>query len=257
MKRTYSSMQTSTPSPSTSTPSPPIGLEQFQQFALMFNTFSDQFAQMNDEMKKSKQGSSYQKLTTPQSSLGTDSDNDCIGIGSQSRTTSEKSDQTTESSSSKLPSFSKRKRMKIQTDHRHFKYEPKTLTLNEFKKRLATRLSDEVIGSELLRKFPSLHAFREEYIIPLTINFPGEKDIELSLMDDAETFRNGFENSYNTIFVQGCHIPRVPRAPGQPAIPETAERIQYRILIRDLWEILGLLIDMRNEPLLFRLSRCN
>jgi hypothetical protein len=108
MKRTYSSMQTSTPSPSTSTPSPPIGFEQFQQFALMFNSFSDQFAQMNDEMKKSKQGSSYQKLTTPQSSLGTDSDNDCIGIGSQSRTTSEKSDQTTESSSSKLPSFSKR-----------------------------------------------------------------------------------------------------------------------------------------------------
>ena len=57
--------------------------------------------------------------------------------------------------------------------------------------------------------------------------------------------------------MQGCHIPRVLRAPGQPAIPETAARIQYRILIRDLWEILGLLFDMRNEPLLFRLSRCN
>ena len=88
----------------------------------------------------------------------------------------------------------------------------------------------------------------EEYIIPLTINFPGDKDIDLALMDDAETFRDGFENSYNAIFVQGCHIPRVPRAPGQPAIPETAERIQYRILIRDLWEILGLLFDMRTEP---------
>jgi hypothetical protein len=100
----------------------------------------------------------------------------------------------------------------------------------------------------LLRKFPSLHAFREEYIIPLKINFPGEKDIDLALMDDAETFCNGFENSYNAIFVQGCHIPRVPRAPGQPAIPETAERIQYRVLIRDLWEILGLLFDMRSEP---------
>ena len=138
--------------------------------------------------------------------------------------------------------------MKIQTDHRHFKYQPKTLTLKEFKQRLATRLSDEVIGSELLRKFPSLHAFREEYLIPLAIKFSGEKDIELALMDDAETFRNGFENSYNTIFVQGCHIPRVPRAPGQPAIPETAERIQYRIFIRDLWETLGLLFDMRTEP---------
>ena len=52
-------------------------------------------------------------------------------------------------------------------------------------------------------------------------------------MDDVETFRKGFENSYNALFVQGCHIiPRLPRAPGQPAIPETAERIQYRILIR-------------------------
>jgi hypothetical protein len=40
-------MQTSTPPPSTSTPSPAIGLEQFQQFALMFDSFSDQFAQMN------------------------------------------------------------------------------------------------------------------------------------------------------------------------------------------------------------------
>ena len=58
MKRMYSSMQTTTPPPSTSTPSPAIGLEQFQQFALMFISFSDQFALMNDEMKKSKQGSS-------------------------------------------------------------------------------------------------------------------------------------------------------------------------------------------------------
>jgi hypothetical protein len=81
----------------------------------------------------------------------------------------------------------------------------------------------------------------------ITKNFPGEKDIDLALIDDAETFCNGFENSYNAIFVQGCHIPRVPRAPGQPTIPETAERIQYRILIRDLWEILGLLFDMRTE----------
>jgi hypothetical protein len=200
-------------------------------------------------MKNSKQGSSYQKLTTPQSSLGTDSDNDWIEIGSQSRTRSEKSDQTKESNSSKLSSQSNRKKMKIPTDHRHFKYQPRTLTLKEFKQRLATRLSDAGLGSELLKKFPSLHAFREEYIIPLTINFPGDKDIDLALMDDAETLSNGFESSYNAIFVQGCHISRVPRAPGQPAIPETAERIQYRILIRDLWETLGLLFDvMRTEP---------
>ena len=201
MKRTYSSMETSTPPPTTSTPSPAIGLENFSS---MFNSFSEQFELINDEIKKSKQSSSYQKLTTPQSSLGTDSDNDCIGIGSQSRTSSERSDQTTESSSSKLSSQSNRKK-KIPTDHRHFKYQHRTLTLKELKQRLVTRLSDAVLGSELLRNFPSLHAFREEYIIPLTINFPGDKDIELALMDDAETFRNGFENSYNAIFVQDCH----------------------------------------------------
>jgi hypothetical protein len=250
-------------------PSPAIGLDQFEQFASMFYNISEQFAVMKNSLQgstrqststtpqstsdndwigigsqSSKQGSTRQSTsTTPQST----SDNDWIGIGSQSRTSSEKSDQTTESSSSKLSSQSNRKKRKIPTDHRHFKYQPRTLTLKEFKHRLATRLSDEVIGSELLRKFPSLHAFREEYIIPLKINFPGEKDIDLALMDDAGTFCNGFETSYNAIFVQGCHIPRVPRAPGQPAIPETAERIQYRILIRDLWEILGLLFDMCTE----------
>ncbi len=119
MKRTYSSMQTTTPPPSTSTPSPAIGLEQFEQFASMFNSFSEQFALM----KNSKQGS------TPQST----SDNDWIGIGSQSRTSSEKSDQTTESSSSKLSSQSNRKKRKFPTDHRHFKYQPRILTLKEFK----------------------------------------------------------------------------------------------------------------------------
>ena len=238
-------MQTTTPPQSTSTPSPSIGLEKFQQVASMFNSISEKFALM----KNSIQGSTPQSTSTPESTSTpqSTSDNDWIGIGSQSKTSSEKSDQT-EKSDQSLSSQSKRKRIKIPTDHRHFKYQPQTLTLKEFKQRLATRLSDEVLGSELLRKFPSLHAFREEYLIPLTIKFPGEKDIELALMDDAETFRNGFENSYNTIFVQGCHIPRVPRAPGQPAIPETAERIQYRILIRDLWEILGLLFDMRSEP---------
>jgi hypothetical protein len=73
------------------------------------------------------------------------------------------------------------------------------------------------------------------------------------LKDDADNsikeFRNGFENSYNAILCKvRCHIRRVPRAPGQPVIRETAERIQYRILIKDLWEILGLLFDMRTEP---------
>ena len=56
----------------------------------------------------------------------------------------------------------------------------------------------------------------------ITKNFPGEKDIDLALIDDAETFCNGFENSYNAIFVQGCHIPRVPRAPGQTGNPRNS-----------------------------------
>ncbi len=105
-----------------------------------------------------------------------------------------------------------------------------------------------VLESELLRKFPLLHAFREEYIISLLIKFPGDIEIELAFIkDDADIFCNGFENSCDTIFVQGCHIRRVSRAPGQLAIPETAERIQYRILIKDLWETLGLLFDMPTE----------
>ena len=70
----------------------------------MFNNFSEQLTLINNEMKKSKQSSSYQKLTTSQSSLDTDSDTDWIEIGSQSKTSSESSYQTTESSSSKLSS---------------------------------------------------------------------------------------------------------------------------------------------------------
>ena len=148
MKRTYSSMQTTTPPQSTSTPSPAIGLEQFEQFASMFNSYSEQFVLM----KNSKQGSTPQQSTsTPQST----SDNDWIGIGSQSRTSSEKSDQNT--------SQSNRKKRKLPTDHRHFKYRPRILTLKKCKERLATRLSDAVKGSELLRKFSSLHAFRGIY----------------------------------------------------------------------------------------------
>ena len=42
-------------------------------------------------------------------------------------------------------------------------------------------------------------------------------------------------------------VPEYREHQRKPAIPETAERIQYRILIRDLWEILGLLFDMRTE----------
>ena len=41
-------MQTSTPPPSTFTPSPAIGLEQFEQFAAMLNSYSAKFALMKN-----------------------------------------------------------------------------------------------------------------------------------------------------------------------------------------------------------------
>ena len=56
-------------------------------------------------------------------------------------------------------------------------------------------------------KFLSLYAAREEYIIPLTKKFPCARNIDLSNID---VFRRGFESSYDSIFVKGCHIPRTP-----------------------------------------------
>ncbi len=89
-------------------------------------------------------------------------------------------------------------------------------------------------------KFPSLYAFIEEYIIPLTRKFSCTKTLDLScLVGDDDMFRKGFESSYESIFVKGCHIPRIPRAAGITTIPETKHRIMYRHLIKDLWEILG------------------
>jgi hypothetical protein len=161
-------------------------------------------------------------------------------IGSQSRTSSENSNHTTESSTSNGSVQLPNKRKKIPTSHRHFRYQPLTLTLNEFKLRLAARLSEDVLETELMVKFPSLYAFREEYIIPLTRKFPCTKTLDLScLVGDDDMFRKGFESSYESIFVKGCHVPRIPRAAGKTAIPETKQRIMYRHLIKDLWEILG------------------
>ena len=52
-------------------------------------------------------------------------------------------------------------------------------------------LSDAVLESDLLKKFPSLHAFREEYKIPLTIKFPGDIDIELAFIKMQTPFAMG------------------------------------------------------------------
>ena len=91
--------------------------------------------------------------------------------------------------------------------------------------------------------FPSLYAFREAYIIPLTRIFPRAKNIDLALLMGDDVFRRGFESSYDSIFVKGCHILRIPRAAGIETFPETKERIMFRNLIKDLWEILGSLFS--------------
>jgi hypothetical protein len=197
------------------------------------------------------------QISTPQPSLvrGMEEISHNALIGSLSRTSSENSNHSTESSSSNGSAQLPNKRKKIPTTHRHFRYQPLTLTLNEFKLRLASRLSEAVLESELMIKFPSLYAFREEYIIPLTIKFPCTKTLDLScLVGDDDMFRKGFESTYESIFVKGCHVPRIPRAAGIMAIPETKQRIMYRHLIKDLWEILGSLFF---NAYLFRLHFFN
>ena len=197
------------------------------------------------------------QISTPQPSLvrGMEEISHNALIGSLSRTSSENSNHSTESSSSNGSAQLPNKRKKIPTTHRHFRYQPLTLTLNEFKLRLASRLSEAVLESELMIKFPSLYAFREEYIIPLTIKFPCTKTLDLScLVGDDDMFRKGFESTYESIFVKGCHVPRLPRAAGITAIPETKQRIMYHHLIKDLWEILGSLFF---NAYLFRLHFFN
>ncbi len=101
----------------------------------------------------------------------------------------------------------------------------------EFKLRLAARLSEAVLEYELMIKFPSLYAFREEYR-----KFACTRTIDLScLVGDDDVFCKGFESSYESIFVKkGCHIPIIPRAAGITAIPETKHRIMYHHLNKDL-----------------------
>ena len=106
--------------------------------------------------------------------------------------------------------------------------------------------------------FPSLYAFREAYIIPLTRIFPRAKNIDLALLMGNDVFRRGFESSYDSIFVKGCHILRIPRAAGIETFLETKERIMFRnLLIKDLWEILGSLFSFLNACLLVSIITFN
>ena len=111
---------------------------------------------------------------------------------------------------------------------------------------MAARLSEDVVETELMIKFLSLYAAREEFIIPLTRKFSCARNIDLSNIVGDDVFRRGFESSYDSIFVKGCQIPRIPRAAGMRAFPESKQRIIFRNLIKDLWEILDSLLLMPN-----------
>ena len=164
-------------------------------------------------------------------------------IGLQSRTSSETSHSTTSSGSSSLPSNHSRPKVgkKPPTELRHFHYPPKTITFKEFNDLLATRLSIETMQYELQRKFPYLHTFRNQYIIPLSVKFRGHRHIDLAdLAETDEVFRNGFLDAYKAIFVEGCHIKRQKRPSGQIAKKDTEARRMYIHLLVDLWTMLGL-----------------
>ena len=155
-------------------------------------------------------------------------------IGSECRTMSES---TTSISCIEQSTSKQKKKNALPTTHRHYLSAPMHLTFSEFEQRLKDKLPDAVMESELLKKFPSLHQFRLAYIIPLAAMYPGQKQIELSITDPA--FLAGFLGSYRSIFTAGCHIRREPRKAGVKPIPETKERIMYRITIKDIWELLG------------------
>ena len=215
----------------------------------------DETIQWQNELYPSSSSSSAARhdsqcitMSTPQPSLirEMEESSDNAQIGSQSRTSSEYLNHTTESStgngSTQLPN---EKKKKIPPTHRHFRYQPLILTLKEFQLRLAAHLSEDELESDLIIKFPSLYAFREKnVIIILTENFPCARTLDLSCLVGDDVFRRGFKSSYDSIFVKGCHIPRIPRAAGITAFPEIKHRIMYRNLIKDLWEILGSLFLM-------------
>ena len=96
----------------------------------------------------SSSDSQFIQLSTPQPLWVRGMEESSALIGSQSRTSSENSNHTTESSTSNGSVQLPNKRKKIPTSHRHFRYQPLTLTLNEFKLRLASRLSEAVLESE-------------------------------------------------------------------------------------------------------------
>jgi hypothetical protein len=90
----------------------------------------------------SSSDSQFIQMSTPQPSWvrGMEESSHNALIGSQSRTSSENLNHTTESSTSNGSVQLPNKRKKIPTSHRHFRYQPLTLTLNEFWPRVYRKL---------------------------------------------------------------------------------------------------------------------
>jgi hypothetical protein len=155
-----------------------------------------------------------------------------IGSGSRTSSNSSTSFNTTNTQHQSISNI-----LKLPKSHRHFLAEPRSWTFSQFQSRLQAQLPDAVMESELLKKFPTFHEFRIKYINPLKVKFPDQKLIELTHTD--HDFCSEFLESYRIVFKLGCHVLRGTRQPGVKAIPDTKERIMYRILIKDLWELLG------------------
>jgi hypothetical protein len=189
------------------------------QFQAMFDQFRVQFQSQSN-------CNELQTPTSTSSELESFSNEECTEPD-LCRTSSESLSSITASNS---------KKRKIPSAHRHFKYQPLKWTLKEFTERLKGKLSVDESELKLLELFPSLHDFRKKFIIPLTVKYPGDKEIELMGCD--KDFCSEFVASYKSLFVEGCHISRVQRIAGFTP-KDNEERTMYCVLIRALWEIVG------------------
>lgn len=128
--------------------------------------------------------------------------------------------------------------------HRQFKLPYLLLTPEEFDRRLKERLPEDVINEKLVSLFHPFSVFREKFILPLSEKYPGQA---IELTDNTLGIDvAGFMAAYGTLFVEGCHISRLLRKKkeekGKVVIPDKNERVMFRNLFRDLWEILGMII---------------
>ncbi len=133
-------------------------------------------------------------------------------------------------------------RKALSDGHRQFRVPFLELSPADFKNRLEERLSEEVMKGKLVTLFQPFSVFREKYIIPLSEAYSGE-NVEMGRIRDTSGFDTaGFMTSYADLFVDGCLVQRKGRREGLKGarvIPDTKERIMFRNLFKDLWELLG------------------